>query len=63
MLIQAINSQRRLKPYFYSQSAKVCGNVGFSSDYDKPQKTLVGGLKMGCVTSILILAHYFNPLI
>ncbi len=39
------------------------GNVGFSSDYDKPQKTLVGGLKMGCVTSILILAHYFNPLI
>ena len=27
MLIQAINSQRRLKPYFYSQSAKV-GGIG-----------------------------------
>ena len=29
------------------------GNVGFSSDYDKPQKTLVGGLKNGL--------RHFNP--
>ncbi|MBT0588187.1 hypothetical protein [Alteromonas oceanisediminis] len=36
MLIRAINSQRKLKPYFYSQSAKVGGVgclVGFSAAY------------------------------
>ena len=36
MLIRAINSQRKLKPYFYSQSAKIGGFgclIGFSVAY------------------------------